>query len=95
MREDLSLGEDLLFNLSYFDAVPETGFGIISKANYIYYNEDGESLSRKYRPDLLENYQTIHEGIRQCLIKWDAWDEKTQGQYYDYVFRNFTLALEN
>lgn len=57
-EEDLSLGEDLLFNLSYLESV--TSIGVVKEPLYHYIQERGvESLSSQKREDKLEIAQHI------------------------------------
>ena len=74
-EEDLSLGEDLLFNLQYFNYI-DGKIVILNKELYNYKYEDTNSLSRKYYNDMekiqirLNKYllQTINN--KKCDLKW-------------------------
>ena len=58
-NEDLSLGEDLLFNLNYLDKSNGTIVVINKPLNY-YLRTEKESLDNKYYPDLYEIYNKIN-----------------------------------
>lgn len=72
-EEDLSLGEDLLFNLSYLE---NTGnIAVISKPLYFYIQERGKAtLSSKKREDKLE--------IAECICK------ATESFYHNVLQQN-------
>ncbi|NLZ34960.1 MAG: glycosyltransferase family 2 protein [Clostridiales bacterium] len=66
-REDLSLGEDFLFNLQYFDKC--NSFIILDTAKYNYIvNKDG--LTHKYRSNKFEILNKINDEFRQFIIKY-------------------------
>jgi len=95
MREDLSLGEDLLFNLEYFDAMDNTEMCVINKASYIYRDDSQGSLNRRYRKDLLEIQELLQSRIKSYLEKWDVTDESSWESYYNSVFYAYLGVLEN
>lgn len=94
MREDLSNGEDLIFNLQYFDALDNTKFGIVNKANYLY-NDGGDSLNWGYRPKMYRDYTEINSAIKKHLVKWGAFDGSSRTSYYNTAFYHYTRVLEN
>lgn len=93
MRENLSLGEDFIFNYEYLDAA---GTRIAHSDAQIYYytKSNNDSLDSKYRNNLLEIFQTIESVMYKYLIKW-KFDEKKLQQYYEYVFYNRIKVLYN
>ena len=95
MREDMSLAEDTIFNLDYLDALDCTSIGVINKTNYIYQDEDQQSLYHRYRPDLLEIEQSVLERIRQSLKQWGVTEEASWNRYYNAVFHTYIRVLEN
>lgn len=68
IRENLSLGEDLLFNLNYIDKCECLIFLDIAKYNYIV-NNDG--LTHKYRSDKFEILNKVNDELRKIIIKYD------------------------
>ena len=52
--EDLSLGEDWLFNLAYIDASANDRIAVVTKPLYNYVRGNNDSLDSKYRRDLLD-----------------------------------------
>ena len=95
MREDMSLGEDLIFNLCYLDAIGEVPIGVINKTNYVYRDSDQGSLNRKYRPDLMQIYETIDSALEHYLSKWGASDRASEGEYFASVFYRYVSVLKN
>ena len=77
MDETLSLGEDLIFNLQYLDAVEDTRILIINETTYNYVRNDKDSLDHKYRHDLLQIYSKIDGIFEQYLNKWGIEDLDT------------------
>jgi len=70
--ETLSLGEDLLFN----NAVLRVSKSIqtVSKAIYLYYERETESLTRRYYPDLFEIYQRLYNDSMDTLLSMGGGD---------------------
>lgn len=95
MREDLSLAEDILFNLAYLDALDQTGIGVVNKPNYLYQNEDPSSLYRKYRQDLLTINETVSRELSVYLKKWNVVDDASWKLYYNAVFYQYANVLKN
>ena len=95
MREDLSLAEDLIFNLEYLDAIGEVPIGILNKTNYIYRDDDPNSLNRKYRSDLRFIYETVDQVLNQYLKKWGITDPDSWQDYYGMVFYHYQKIMEN
>ena len=95
MRTDLSLGEDLLFNLTYLDALGDILIGVINKPNYIYIDEAQTSLNRKYRNNLLSILEMIDQSLACYLEKWNITDDKSMQLYDNAVFYNYLSVLNN
>lgn len=95
MREDLSLGEDLVFNLEYLDVMDNTALCIINRENYVYRDDNQGSLNRKYRKDLLEIKELLHNSIKSYLVKWGVTDEASWESYYNSAFYAYLGVLDN
>lgn len=95
MRQELSLGEDLVFNLEYFDSVKNTKLGVINQGNYIYHNENNNSLNRKYRKNLVKEYEFLHEEIKKHLIRWGIFYGNVRSAYFNCAFNDYLIALDN
>lgn len=92
--EDLSLGEDWLFNQAYLDAVPSTEIVVVTKPLYNYVRNGKESLDEGYRPDMLEIYRRLNSACRQYLERWGVSREQMQ-IFYDSEFYSYEKVLRN
>lgn len=95
MRVDMSLGEDILFNLAYLDAIGDTQIGVINKTNYLYRDENQDSMNRKYRPDLQSIFANIDCAVAAHLKKWEITDPASWQSYYRSVFYHDMRVMEN
>lgn len=96
--EEISLGEDMVFNFLYTDYV--NGVYVINQYLYSYYIDNTNSLLRKYRKDLLCDYEKMNQYLVGCLEKWKISDESWmlyyRGRYYQYENVLFnTFSKEN
>lgn len=92
--ETLSLGEDLLFNLAYLDAVPDTAIKVIAKPLYNYVQGNSESLGSKYRPDMLEIYRKLNNTFEGYLKKWQVSEEQLQ-KFYNSWYYSLDKVMRN
>lgn len=96
--EDISYGEDLLFNFEYIDKIDK--ICVLNKPSYHYVTDNQQSLLRRYNPELLANSCRINSAIHHYLVKWGAKENQIQllinKEYYDYenVMRN-TFSIDN
>ena len=93
-QEELSLGEDLIFNLDYLHC-QTGGFFFINKPLYHYSMGSMDSLSSKYYHDLSGIYRRVYMRIQDelCSIpgayeKWKLAYERSYFFALDRVFRN-------
>ena len=93
-RLDLSLGEDLIFNLDYLHCLMD-GFVFVNRPLYHYTIGSMDSLSAKYYPDLAGIYQKIFLRIKDELCgipgAYEKWELEYEHSYFfafDRVFRN-------
>ena len=94
MRKDLSLGEDLLFVLDYFEAASDTRILMANEALYDYYCFSSDSLNRKYRPDLMAIYRELIDGISVHIRRWDL-DQEQMAKYYSAVYHMLLRGMRN
>ena len=96
--EDLSLGEDWLFNLAYIDASANEKIIVVTKPLYNYMRGNDESLDSKYRKDLLDIYRRLNDTCLSYLRKWKLPAEQIEIFYnsrfylYEKVLRNTMCA---
>lgn len=93
MDEDLSLGEDMLFNYAYFDVCAPL-MVICNKALYLYTKAEDGTLDSKYRPDLKEIYLKINGQVFSYLKRWNL-DQAQMGKFYDSAFFRMEKVLYN
>lgn len=96
---DLSLGEDLVFNLDYMKFLD--GFSYINEPLYHYSLGNGQSLSAKYYPDLHGIYHVIFSELKEALnaipgafMQWEQDYYRSYFFAFDRVFRN-TFSSNN
>lgn len=92
--EDLSLGEDWLFNLAYIDASKNDRIAVITKPLYNYVRENDESLDSKYRSDLLDIYRRLNDACLTHLQKWGVSDAQ-MSKFFDSRFYLYERVLRN
>ncbi len=79
--ENMSLGEDLLFNLDYFRHADRV-CRIIHIPLYYYRNDRIGSLSNSYRKDLFELQLNMFGSLKEFLEETNVWNEKNAEIYY-------------
>lgn len=94
MPEDLSLGEDLLFNLDYLDCSDDPRIMIINEPMYLYTCGTGQSLNTRYRPDLKEIYERLSDGLTAYANKWGV-DKNESEKCSLAVFSMMFRAMKN
>ncbi len=91
--QNLSLGEDLLFNLTYFQYAP-TEYKLITLPLYYYQDDHTDSLSNSFRLDLFEIQLTLFGRLEQFLKTEDIWEEKNQTIYYQIYWDRLYLTTQ-
>lgn len=92
--EDLSLGEDWLFNLAYIDASANDRIAVVTKPLYNYVRGNDDSLDSKYRKDLLDIYRRLNTECLAHLKKWDMSQEQME-KFYNSQFYLYEKVLRN
>ena len=92
--EDLSLGEDWIFNLAYIDASENGRIAVITKPLYNYVRGNDESLDSKYRSDLLDIYRRLNNACLTHLQKWGVSDAQ-MAKFFDSRFYLYERVLRN
>lgn len=92
--EDLSLGEDWLFNLAYIDASANEKIVVVTKPLYNYMRGNDESLDSKYRKDLLDIYRRLNDTCLSYLRKWRLPTEQVE-KFYNSRFYLYEKVLRN
>ena len=90
---DISLGEDLLFNLEYLSH-KKAEIHFINEPLYHYININADSLSNRFNPKHLELQIVLNERlIDYCLNKLEI-DEKNMGIVYHRYYRHLVDEFE-
>lgn len=92
--EDLSLGEDWLFNLAYIDASANDRIAVVTKPLYNYVRGNDDSLDSKYRRDLLDIYRRLNSECLTYLKRWDISPEQME-KFYNSQFYLYEKVLRN
>lgn len=89
--ENMSLGEDLMFNLSYQKSF--RGSWKILKCPFYYYRENREgSLSSSYRSGLFELQQETGDALLHFMQDTGIWNEENQKVYYEMYWDRLFLT---
>lgn len=94
MDENLSLGEDLLFNLDYLSACKETKIVVSNKCTYNYVRMGNESLDNRYYSDLADIMKRIHEALLSFVKKHDHTQEDIDSIYNAWFYK-MEVVLKN
>lgn len=92
--EDLSLGEDWLFNLAYIDASANNKIAVVTKPLYNYVRGNNDSLDSNYRQDLLDIYRRLNAECLAHLKKWDMSPVQME-KFYNSQFYLYEKVLRN
>ena len=91
---NLSLGEDLLFNLNYLKKVDKDIF-IINKCLYNYILRNEQCLDNKYYENLFEIYNKIYHEIYKCMLLFGTDINKNIPRYYNSYLYMLNAVLAN
>lgn len=92
--EDMSLGEDWLFNFAYIDASANKRIVVVTKPLYNYMRGNEESLDSKYRTDILNIYRRLSTACFAHLRKWMLPENQIK-KFYNNRFYLYEKILRN
>lgn len=92
--DDLSLGEDWLFNLAYIDASKNCRIAVVTKPLYNYVRGNNDSLDSKYRRDLLGIYRKLNAECESHLKNWKVPQEQME-KFFNSRFYLYEKVLRN
>lgn len=82
-KEELSLGEDLLFNLDYiFNMKSDGKLIMINKCYYNYYDVSENSLSKSVKDDYINSREVIYNRLFEVLQKYSDLNDDVMKKYY-------------
>lgn len=93
--ENYPFGEDILFNIEFFNYV--TSMTILSDEMYHYYNyldKKENRLTTKYLPEYFEYQKKRINGLYSQQENWNTLDEKTKEALSAEYFRSFLSMME-
>lgn len=94
MPLNLSLGEDLLFNLDYLEHGGNTKIVIYNDALYDYYCFSSDSLNHKYRKDLYSISSELLRGFSSHIQNWDL-EEQELAKFYSEEYHILIRVMRN
>ena len=89
--EDMSLGEDLIFNMKYLAAV-KCDYRIMHGPFYYYRENRAGSLSTGGRADLLDIQKKLFASIKNFLDETGIWTEENAAIYYSMYWDRLHLT---
>ena len=92
--EKISLGEDLIFCLEYYDLCGSENIVCINEPLYNYIVTGNESLNTKYYPNLIELDRYLYKRLEDFILSHGA-DERQIEIFNNGRFFRFVSALEN
>jgi hypothetical protein len=91
--EDISLGEDLIFNYNYLDCT-NGKIIVINKCMYNYVITNDSSLGSKFYSDMFEIYKRINKVMYNYITKWGC-NESEIAKYHNACFFKYEVVLKN
>ena len=91
--ETMSLGEDMIFNLSYLRHAPKN-YHVSSKDLYYYRQDSQESLSSCFRTDLFDLQLYMFQQLRFFLEDMNVWNNENKGLYFQLFWDRLYLTLK-
>lgn len=90
--DDLSLGEDLIFNFRYLDCT--NGDIVVLNETFYSYIINENSLASKFYPNLFEIYNRINATMKYYIDKWIC-DSVQMSKFYNSCFFKYEVVLKN
>ena len=91
--EELSLGEDMLFNLSAYQSARR--LTVLKESLYKYYHKHGENLNMKYRPDMLKIKSRLFDSVKKYLEQNGCFGDVEQCNFYTMYTQEAFLFVSN
>ncbi len=91
-RENLNLGEDLIFNLEYFRC-SSSEYALIMYPLYCYQGDHRGSLTNDFRPDLFDVQLELFQILKEFLYSERLWNIKNQKLYYGVLWDRLYLTV--
>ncbi|MGM0874214.1 MAG: glycosyltransferase family 2 protein [Bacillota bacterium] len=92
--ENLSLGEDLLFNLDYFKKI-NNKILMINLPLYNYILRNSESLDNKYYENLFEIYKKLYGELNNCMYLFSSYTKNNISKFNNSFLIMLNHVLNN
>ena len=93
-KENLRLGEDLLFNLEYLSFMDEDII-VLNKSLYNYILSDKESLDNRYYEDLFQIYNMLYRELYSFMVLFNTDIKSYEVSFYSSYFFMLMRVLHN
>jgi glycosyltransferase involved in cell wall biosynthesis len=93
-NEELSIGEDLIFNLDYLKHADDEIL-VVNKPVYNYVLRGNESLNVKYHENQFEIYKFLFNEVYKCLQSFGVDLESIKPQFYNSYLHALNHVLEH
>ena len=90
---DVRVGEDLLFNLSYFEHIDS--IQIESYPIYHYMQTNTQSITKSFRPDIFNNQKMLNKYVEDFLINNDADDDRNLIQTNSVYLKSIVYTMND
>ena len=94
MDDAMTVGEDLVFNIDYLDALVNADIVVINAAPYNYVRWNGDSLDHKYQKNALMDSKKIIRRMQSAIKSWDVGVDGIQ-DFYNIQFYMYERVLRN
>lgn len=90
-EKGLSLGEDVIFNLQYYNYC--NGFDLIQYNGYVYCQHGSSSLSKVYNPKMLDWNEYAYNSIKDYLNSHNALTPTNYAHFMRNVYGNYAYCF--
>lgn len=91
--ESLNIGEDLIFNLNYFDKINH--ICLIDEIVTYHAKDNQHSLTKTFQPDLLDYRLTVYSSTKDFLVSNNSWTENNAETLNRYFAKKLYTAIKN
>ncbi|MGN2337051.1 glycosyltransferase family 2 protein [Clostridium cagae] len=90
--EDISLGEDFLVNMEYYNEC--NGAVFLEESYYYYMQQNSEALTKKIREDRFENQMKLIHALKKLMDDNKAWTPEGEKYFASYVIGYMLCCLK-
>ncbi|NFG60723.1 glycosyltransferase family 2 protein [Clostridium sp. CMCC3677] len=89
---EISLGEDLLFNIEYYNMCKGAVF--LEDTYYYYLQHNEQALTRKYRHDRFQNQEILLKAFEKLMEDNKAWTPEGKREFSTYIMGQVIRCLK-